>query len=159
MVPEVMLESNQGRYALAHARRPLLLEVFATWCENCRAEVSPLNRLYSKYRSDIDFLAVTGSSIGADSKSAEDYEDVLRFAKAHSVRYPVAMDTDRIVGSKLQVIGFPAIFIVSAEHRIVYQVYGRVPLDQLDAALKAHLGRSTNGVIRKATYRNTNQRA
>ncbi|MBV8368341.1 MAG: TlpA family protein disulfide reductase [Candidatus Eremiobacteraeota bacterium] len=116
-----------------------MLEVFATWCENCQAEVGALNLLYRKYRSKVDFLAVTGSKVASNQKSPEDDADVLSFAKVHNVMYPVAMDADRVVASKLQVVGFPAIFMIDRQHKVVYQIYGRTPFDELDSAVKAHL--------------------
>jgi thiol-disulfide isomerase/thioredoxin len=145
-VPDVTFETSRGNYALAHAQRPLVLEVFATWCENCQAEVGALNSLYDKYRSKADFLAVTGSKLAADKRSPEDYADVLRFAKVHGASYPLAMDGNLVVASKLRVVGLPAIFVIDRGHKVVQQIYGRTTFAELDSAVKTRFDASERAI-------------
>ena len=48
--------------------RPMVVEVFATWCEICTSEIPTLNRLKLSH-PEVDVVAVTGSNKGVDFDS------------------------------------------------------------------------------------------
>ena len=57
---------DPGPFNLPKAdHKPVLLEVFATWCPHCQHEVSVLNPLFHQYGDKVHFVAVSGSPYGA----------------------------------------------------------------------------------------------
>jgi thiol-disulfide isomerase/thioredoxin len=98
--------------------KPVLLEVFATWCPHCQHETSVLNQLYAKYGSRIDFVAVSGSAMGMDENSPETQADVVTFGQTFSVRYPIAYDSTLDVAKKYLQGGYPTIVVISKANKI-----------------------------------------
>lgn len=115
--------------------KPILLEVFATWCPHCQRETSVLNDLYKKYNGKIDIVAVSGSNVGMDSNSAETQADVMTFAQQFSVKYPIAYDANLDVAKKYLQGGYPTIVVIDKTNKIAYVDSGEI--DQ--ATLAKHL--------------------
>ena len=95
------------------AGRPLLINVFAAWCGNCRIEEPLLRRAYAKYGKRVTFLGI------------DEQEGVARataFAKELHVPYPIALDDGQFAAtydtSKIpETILVDARGIVRAVHR------------------------------------------
>jgi thiol-disulfide isomerase/thioredoxin len=78
----VVKDSNGNAVNLASfAGKPLLLNMWATWCGPCKIETPQLMALADKYRDR--GLAVVGLNVD------DDPEDVLGFAKEFKVNYPM----------------------------------------------------------------------
>ena len=137
VAPAFSAATTQGPFSLGTARRPVFLEVFATWCPHCQRETAVLNQLYRKYRNRLDFLAVSGSQYAGDRASAESETDVLNFANHFSVRYPVAFDGSLSVAKSYLQAGFPTIVIIGADKRIAYVGSGEISMPILDSAIRA----------------------
>ena len=75
-------DSNGKMHRLAEYRgRPLVLNFWATWCEPCRREIPLLTALHRQYGSDVQIVGV-----------AVDFQtDVLRYAQAQGITYPLLM--------------------------------------------------------------------
>ncbi len=134
--PEFTALTTHGPFDLQKAKKPVFLEVFATWCPHCQRETSTINELYGAYKGTVDFVAVSGSETGMDGQSAETANDVLTFAGQFKVRYPIAYDGAKTVANLYLQGGFPTIVIISRAKRISYIGSGEVPTDELNAALQ-----------------------
>ncbi|HTU70137.1 MAG TPA: TlpA disulfide reductase family protein [Candidatus Baltobacteraceae bacterium] len=133
--PNFSVTTDRGRFSLSSARKPVLLELFATWCPHCQRETATMNRLYEKYSSRVRFIAVTASPYGSDRQSPESARDVAAFIQAFNVRYPVAFDPSlRVARSYLQG-GYPTIVVI-AHDRIRYLTSGETSFTTLDATLR-----------------------
>ena len=99
--------------------KPVVLEVFATWCPHCQRETSILNNLYSKYGSRVHIVAVSGSQYGMDENSPETQADVVKFSQRFKTHYPVAFDSERDVAGKYLQGGFPTIVSIDRAGKIV----------------------------------------
>lgn len=79
----VALPDSSGRmHHLGEYRgHPLVLNFWATWCEPCRREIPLLETLYQEQAGHVQIVGV-----------AVDFQaDVLRYAQAHGVTYPLLM--------------------------------------------------------------------
>ncbi|MHB8141804.1 MAG: TlpA family protein disulfide reductase [Vulcanimicrobiaceae bacterium] len=129
--PNFRALTTHGLFVLDKAKKPVLLEVFATWCPHCQHETIALNKLYKRFGKRIDFVAVSGSTMAMDGQSPENQVDVLAFANRFHVRYPIAYDpTLKVANSYLQG-GFPTIVAINRAKKIVYLQSGAVPASQL----------------------------
>lgn len=139
--PDFSIATTKGAFRLADARRPVLVEVFATWCPHCQRETATLNSLFLKYRNRVDFVAVSGSPYARDRVSPESLTDVLTFAQYFGVRYPIAYDPTLTVAKGYLQDGFPTIAIVGSDKKIVYIGRGEIAESTLNGAIQRGLNK------------------
>jgi cytochrome c biogenesis protein CcmG/thiol:disulfide interchange protein DsbE len=120
--------------------KPVVLEVFATWCPHCQHEVVALNKVLARYGNRIHLLGVSGSPYGMDGASPETQGDVFGFTQKFGVRYPVAYDGDLSVAKEYLQGGFPTVVVIGSDGKIRSVRDGEIPdsslISDIDAALK-----------------------
>ena len=86
---ELPLASGTGSFDLAAQRgKPVLLEVFASWCGACRHAAPMLGDVYREAKSkDVVFVGVA-----VDGDRAE----ALRVQREWPIEYPIAVDNGRV---------------------------------------------------------------
>jgi thiol-disulfide isomerase/thioredoxin len=134
--PAFMLPTTAGVFDLALVNKPILLEIFATWCPHCQRETAVMNQLYAAYGSRVAFLAVPGSDTGMDETSPESQFDVLNFQIKFNVKYPIAQYDPNLTVAKLYLkSGYPTIAIIDRNKIITYINDGEIPYKDLAAGL------------------------
>jgi len=140
--PTFAVSTTEGPFDLADVKTPVLLEVFATWCPHCQREVAVLNSLERKYGAQIAFVGVCGSPYSnPDTGAPSSQSDVLAFAQAFGVGYPIAFDPEFFVAQKYLKTGFPTIAIIDRNKTVTYIDSGEIPESHLDAAIASVLER------------------
>lgn len=134
--PQFSAETSQGAFALSSANRPVVLEVFATWCPHCQRETAVLNHLYERYKDRLDFVAVTGSPYGSDRISPESEADVYAFARYFNVQYPVAFDASLNVARSYLKGGYPTIVMIGTDKRVKFIGSGELQESLLDSQIR-----------------------
>lgn len=121
-------------------KKPVVLEVFATWCPHCQREAATLNGIFARYGDRIHLVAVSGSPYAMDQTNPESQGDVFAFTRRFNVRYPVAFDGDLVVAKKYLQGGYPTVVVVGRDNKIRSVRDGEIPENLLtkdiDAALK-----------------------
>ena len=86
--------------------KPVLLNVWATWCHPCRDEIPELQRLYERYRGlGLEIVGVSVDAIG--------HEDAITaFARRYGMTYPIWRDPNEGVSATFLVVGVPATFLI-----------------------------------------------
>jgi thiol-disulfide isomerase/thioredoxin len=102
-------------------RRPVILNLWASWCGPCRAEMPAFDAV-SKVQTDVLFLGV---AVQDDPGAA------AQFAEEIGVSYPLAIDDADRVGRRYPSPGLPATYFISADGVIVRTVFGQLDEDQL----------------------------
>ncbi|MFY0529843.1 TlpA disulfide reductase family protein [Archangium gephyra] len=87
----------------------MVLTFWAPWCGVCKAEASTLSALQGTVGGSAHVLSV--------AVAYEDEEDVCRFAREHSVDYPVLLGSEELRRA-YGVEQFPTTFFVSSEGRL-----------------------------------------
>ncbi len=128
-----------GFFDSSTVKQPILLELFATWCPHCRREVPILNAIYQKYGSRVTVIAVSSHSLGQDEQSPETQADVMAFAQALNVQYPIVFDPDLNVANLYMLQGFPTIVVIDANKKISTITSGDQTKAQLERRLRAVL--------------------
>jgi peroxiredoxin len=98
---QVRLSELQGK--------PVVLAFWAPWCGVCKAESSTLSALQGTVGGSAHVLSV--------AVAYEDEEDVRRFAREHSVDYPVLLGSEELRRA-YGVEQFPTTFFVSSEGQL-----------------------------------------
>ncbi len=134
--PNFEVATTAGLFNLAATHKPVFLEVFATWCPHCQREAAVIDRLYRRYGSHVDFVAVSGSDTGMDGVSPSSENDVLGWAHRFKVAYPVAYDPLQAVANLYLQGGFPTYAIIDRGKRVAYLDSGELSYAQLAAAVQ-----------------------
>lgn len=105
--------------------RPVFLNMWASWCPPCKAEMPDINAA-SKVHKEVKFVGV---SINDDPSAAAD------FAIETGIRYTIGFDEDGAVSEAYQVRGLPASYIISSEGVILERVFGAIREADIEAML------------------------
>lgn len=101
----------------------VVLDIWATWCPPCRAEIPYLIDLQTKYQEKKN-VQIVGVSIDQDKNKVAD------FAKSQAINYTVVLDSGGSkVGSSYKVLGIPTTYIIDKKGVIRY-VHGGFPREQ-----------------------------
>ena len=124
-----VLTPDGRRQSLATYRgRIVVLNLWASWCAPCRAEMPDLQRLYATYRSHN--VVVLGVDQGESAERAR------AFAHSLGIRYPILVDKDQLYGSVYRGLGLPTTVIVDANGVVARGFDGQLSYDQMVAALR-----------------------
>lgn len=134
--PQFTLPTTAGPFDLSTATKPVLIEIFATWCPHCQRETVVMNQLFAEYGKRVTFLAIPGSDTAMDGASPESQFDVLNFTIKFNVKYPIGVyDPNLTVAKQYLKGGFPTIVIIDRNKNIAYVNSGEISVQDLAAAL------------------------
>jgi cytochrome c biogenesis protein CcmG/thiol:disulfide interchange protein DsbE len=106
---------------------PVVVNVWASWCPPCRAEMPLLQRAADEFDGRVAFLGVASrDSVGA----AADFLDEV------GVTYPNVIDARGEVRADLDLRGFPTTYVFDADGELLEAVVGGVTEPQLAAQLE-----------------------
>ena len=128
--PAYAAESLDGeRASLAQLRgRPVLLNVWATWCHPCRQEIPALEELHRAYGPR--GLHVVGVSIDQGDQE----QGIREFLQEFGASYPVWLDPDGEITTAYSTMGVPNTFLIGPDGRVLWKHVGPVTAD--DAELR-----------------------
>ena len=107
------IDSTPGVRTLNDYRgRPLLLNVWATWCDPCREEMPSLQRLHEAYKDrGLQVVAISIDEPG-------DVGLIREFVAAHRLTFTVLQDGNKAIMTQYQVRGVPQTFLISSNGEI-----------------------------------------
>jgi len=119
---------NGGRGSLDDFRGHfVVLNLWASWCPPCRAELPDLRRLYDTYRArNVVVVAVN---------EGESAERAGEFARALRVDFPILLDENQSYGRVYAALGLPTTVIINPAGTIVRGFDGALTFDQMKAAV------------------------
>src|SRR6266481_6448965 len=99
----------------------VVLDFWATWCENCIGEIPAFNKLQEKYSSR--GVKVIGMAVQSGWAS-----DIQKFASEYKMQYPIVVGNDDTV-SDFGVISFPATYVIAPGWKL-YKKYSGSPANK-----------------------------
>jgi cytochrome c biogenesis protein CcmG/thiol:disulfide interchange protein DsbE len=135
--PELELDrlSGGGKGALADYRgMVVVVNVWASWCDPCRAE-SPLLERWHKRMATRD-----GTVLGVDVNDVT--SDARAFIEEYGLTYPQLRDPDGASYEAFGVIGLPETFVIDRQGRIAASARGPVDDEFMRTSVAPLLGRS-----------------
>jgi len=103
--------------------RVVVLNVWATWCRPCVAEMPALQRLHEDL-GDEGLSVVAVSVDNAALVMGDPGEAVRAFVKEHGITFAVLLDPETRIESAYPVAGLPITFVIDREGRIRESVLG-----------------------------------
>lgn len=121
MAPDFSLPDLDGRMISlsAYKGRVVIVNIWATWCPPCVAEIPSLEKLYKMFKDEgLELLAV---SVDEGGKRA-----IERFIKNKNISFPVLLDPDGRVAGLYRTRGVPESFIVKKDGTIDNKIEGAI---------------------------------
>lgn len=107
--------------------RIVLMNLWASWCPPCRAEMPDLQRLANSY--DGGALAIVGVNEGESAARAQSFAESLR------IRFPIWIDASQRYGRTYAALGLPTTVILDRRGVVVRGYDGPLTFDQMRAAV------------------------
>ena len=124
------LDGNPLKLTDYVGEKPLLLEFYARWCENCEALLPQMIDVYDRYRDRVEFLAISVAV-------AQSPRSVKRALEAHPVDYATVWDEG---GRAVRAFLAPATsYIVVLDEQGVVTYTGVGPEQNIEAAVMTAL--------------------
>ena len=108
LAPDFELQSTTGEtIKLSDLRgQAVLINLWATWCPPCRAEMPAIEKVYKEYKDDgLVVLAVNMTYQDAQS-------DIAPFVGEYELTFPILLDRSGSVGTAYQLRSLPSSFFV-----------------------------------------------
>ena len=95
----------------------VLLNLWATWCEPCRAEMPSMEKLYKEFGpSGLEIVAISVDDAGAE-------QAIRDFVKEYGLTFEILHDPEAKTRARYQVTGYPESFIIGREGTIRRKVF------------------------------------
>lgn len=127
--------SESGQLTVPLADRPTLIDLFATWCVPCRAQIESLTALHADYGDRVGFVSVTNERVGETLSRG----DVRSWWERHDGGWTVGLDPDSTLMRELTASGLPYLAVVDAAGEVTYTHGGVASRERLAGALEEAL--------------------
>lgn len=119
--PEFVLQSIGGatRKLSNYRGKVVLVNLWATWCPPCVAELPVLDQISAEYADKgLVILAVAGD---------EDVQAVRDFLAKSPVKFEVLLDPNGVIGTQYGITGYPETFFVDRDGVLRDKIIGPLP--------------------------------
>jgi len=129
------IDVSGNRQRLADYKgKVVLVNIWATWCAPCRAEMPALDRLYQE-RKDRGFVVL---GMSGESRTSQE-----RFLKEVKVSYPLLLLTRDVPSLYRDIARYPEIFLIDRGGRLQPTPGAGQPFEKLEADIDALLARDS----------------
>lgn len=127
--PDIVVQTLEGeRISLRQPPKPLLLNLWGTWCAGCQEELPDMIALHRKYG---DRVLIVGVAFDEPEGAA----GVRRFCAQKGIQYPQAMGT-KALAEALDVHGVPQTLLIDTQGSIRFWWDGARDLGTFERALQ-----------------------
>jgi peroxiredoxin len=125
LAPEFSLMTNNGEeITLSELRgQPVVVNIWASWCPPCRAEMPALESVYQEYK-DQGFVI-----LAVNATNQDDPDQAIAFAQSLGLSFPILFDDQGEVSNQYQVRALPSTFFVDA-HGVIREVIVGGPMSE-----------------------------
>jgi peroxiredoxin len=123
LAPDFTLATAEGKMVrLSELRgRPVVLNIWASWCPPCREEMPALERVHQAYQGQGVVI------LGLNSTFQDSREDALAFAAGQGLSFPILFDEQGQATRLYQVRALPTTFFIDAQG-IIQEVIAGGPM-------------------------------
>lgn len=120
LAPDFTLNTAKGEtYTLSELKgQAVLVNVWATWCPPCEAEMPAIEKMYNEYK-DQGFLVLAVNSTFQDNPL-----DIAPFTESYNLTFPILLDETSDVSRAYQVRSLPSSYFINRQGIISEVVIG-----------------------------------
>ena len=120
LAPDFELQTTTGETIKLSGLRgqAVLVNLWATWCPPCRAEMPAIEKIYNEYKDD--GLVVLGVNMTYQDTPA----NIAPFVTEYGLTFPILLDETNSVGNVYQLRSLPSSFFIDREGIIQEVVIG-----------------------------------
>ena len=120
LAPDFTLQTIEGeRVTLSELRgQAVLVNLWATWCPPCRAEMPAMQKMYEEYK-DQGFTILAVNMTYQDNSSA-----IAPFIQEHALTFPILIDDTGKVADNYELRSLPSSFFIDRDGIIQEVVIG-----------------------------------
>jgi cytochrome c biogenesis protein CcmG/thiol:disulfide interchange protein DsbE len=114
-------------------KKIVLIDLWATWCEPCKAEMPVFQQIYDEYSDQLEIIAASQDDPGQ-------IEKVKSFVESNNLTFPIVHDKDKVFETAFPMSkrGLPYLVVIDREGRKVKEYIG-IQKD-LKSKIEEHLG-------------------
>lgn len=103
--------------------KPTYINFWATWCGPCQNEMPMIQKMYQKYKDDINFVVINATM-------SDDLEDVRGFIVDYKLTMPIYLDQpkqgEKEITSQYKLRGVPTQVLIDADGKILHYRPGEI---------------------------------
>jgi len=125
LAPDFTLQTTTGNsITLSDMRgQAVLVNLWATWCPPCRAEMPAIQKMYDEYK-DQGFVV-----LGVDMTYQDNASAVQPFIQGNGLTFPILLDTTGQIADKYELRSLPSSFFIDRSG-VVYEVVVGGPMSE-----------------------------
>ncbi|EGL82749.1 alkyl hydroperoxide reductase/ Thiol specific antioxidant/ Mal allergen [Caldalkalibacillus thermarum TA2.A1] len=133
VAPDFELVTLSGeKIALSDLRgKKVILNIWASWCPPCRAEMPDMQKFYERYQEEVEILAVNLT------ESEASLENVEQFVEKYELTFPVLLDEKSEVAAMYQAFTIPTSYFIDSKGIIQQKIVGPMSYDWMKEAANA----------------------
>jgi len=120
---------NQVYKVEGKRNKPVILNFWASWCGPCRLEAPDLQKLYEKYKDEIDVY-------GINVTSNDSPEAASAFVQTYKLTFPIPMDVAGTVSNRYLIQAFPTTYVVDTQGVVRKKIIGMIDAGTLELELR-----------------------
>jgi peroxiredoxin len=139
--PDFYLETIHGEVINLSGLRgqPVIINIWASWCPPCRAEMPALQNVYETYRDHgLVVLAINATN-------QDNLDDAIEFIRLHNLSFPVLLDVIGEVSNLYKLRSLPTTFFID-EKGIIQEIVVGGPI--AEALLRVRVERLLDGDLK-----------
>jgi thiol-disulfide isomerase/thioredoxin len=107
---------DNTNYNTSERKKPLFLQVTASWCAPCKFEVPALNKIVEKYSDRVDFVLLFWDTQAELEKLVSDYnKDIILIPSQEKQSEPTTID----ISGFRHIMGFPTNYLITTDNQII----------------------------------------
>jgi thiol-disulfide isomerase/thioredoxin len=117
----------------------VLVNFWATWCPPCREEIPELLELKREFKDQMEIVGI--------SEDDDPPANVIKFAHAKGMTYPIIMATPELIAAYGGVPALPTSFLIDPQGRVVQKHSGLYPIEYYQREIRSLLGMPTDARV------------
>ncbi len=124
---------GKGSFDLSayQGKKPVLVNIFNTWCGPCHKETPAMVKIYDTYKKDIEFVSI------CTPWSGDSVEKAAKFVKQYKMPWMMTFDDGGSITESYEVKGVPTNCVVGKDGKVLFYVAGALQEDQMTTILDA----------------------
>lgn len=129
-----LLDSQGGTFSsTTTVGKPTIVMDWASWCPHCQKMMPTMNKMYKKYKDDVNFVFInaTGSNDGSETR-----DTARQYIEEKGYQFPYYYDDDMAVASLLKIEFIPTTFFIEKDGTVKDVTVSEMKTSKVDNKIK-----------------------